>query len=138
MATVKDFRDLMCWQLARELVKEVYSLTREGAFAKDQGLKDQIQRAAVSIGSNIAEGFERGSNQEFVKFLSYAKGSAGEVVSLLCVSLDIGYITERQHTDLVEKLKSVSAMIAKLQTTLKQSPIRGPYYKPQPAPSTRT
>lgn len=137
MAGIKDFRELMCWQLARELVKDVYSLTRVGLFAKDYGLKDQIQRAVVSIGSNIAEGFERGSNQEFAKFLSYAKGLAAEVISQLYAALDVGYITEIQHTDLVNKLKSLGAIVAKLQTSLKQSTIQGLYYKPvTPNPHT--
>lgn len=142
MATVKKFEDLICWQFARELVKDVYSLTTVGLFAKDYGLKDQIQRAVVSIGSNIAEGFERGSNQEFIKFLSYAKGSAAEVISQFYVALDVGYITESQHTDLVNKLKSLGAMIAKLQTSLKHAPKPGLYYKdssqhPNQQPKTR-
>ena len=71
MAKVQKFEELKIWQVAREVAKRVYELTRRGEFAKDFGLKDQIQRAAVSIGSNIAEGFERDSNSELMKFLSY-------------------------------------------------------------------
>ena len=79
MATIKRFKDIVAWQKARELVKAVYGVTRTGAFSKDWGLKDQIQRAAVSICSNIAEGFERSGNKEFANFLWIAKGSTGEV-----------------------------------------------------------
>ena len=71
MAKVQKFEELKIWQVAREVAKRVYELTRSGEFAKDFGLKDQIQRAAISIGSNIAEGFERDSNSELMKFLSY-------------------------------------------------------------------
>ena len=78
MATIRSFTELRCWQEARLIAKDVYSLTRVGLFVKDHGLKDQVQRAAVSIGSNIAEGFERNGNKEFEKFLWIAKGSTGE------------------------------------------------------------
>jgi len=89
MATVKQFEDLICWQKARELTKEVYRAFKN---CSDSGLKDQIQRASVSILSNIAEGFERGTRQEFLNYLFIAKGSAGEVRAQLYVSLDIGYL----------------------------------------------
>ncbi len=134
MATVTDFRELKCWQQARVVAKEVYSLSRQGAFAKDYGLRDQIQRAAVSIGSNIAEGFERGSNQDFQKFLSYAKGSAGEVISQLYTAYDVGYLTQESFGEMVDKLKSVGAMMASLQSKLKSSTMRGLYHK---QPETR-
>lgn len=86
------FEDSEVWQMGRELVKEVYSQTRVGEFAKDFGLKDQIQRAAVSISSNVAEGYARRGNKEFVKFLWIAKGSAAEVQSQLYHARDLGYI----------------------------------------------
>ena len=81
MATIKRFEEIVAWQHGRVLVQKIYRLTGSGSFAKDRGLKDQIRRAAVSICSNIAEGFERSGNKEFVKFLWIAKGSAGEVAS---------------------------------------------------------
>ncbi|HRY62877.1 MAG TPA: four helix bundle protein [Candidatus Paceibacterota bacterium] len=89
MATVRKFEDLLCWNKARELSREVYKAFRN---INDRGLKDQIERAAVSVMSNIAEGFERGTKQEFLNYLFIAKGSAGEVRSQLYVALDVGYL----------------------------------------------
>jgi len=90
------FEDIEAWQLARTLVKTIYGLTAGGLFAKDWGLRDQIQRAAVSIGSNIAEGHGRRGNRELVNFLWIAKGSASELQSQLYDALDLGYITQEQ------------------------------------------
>lgn len=89
MATVQKFEDLICWQKARELTKEIYKIFKT---CPDYGFKDQIQRAAVSVMSNIAEGFERGTKQEFINYLFIAKGSAGEVRAQLYVALDTGYL----------------------------------------------
>jgi len=88
MATFNNFEDIEAWQKARQLTKRIYEITKKGALAKDYGLKDQIRRASVSIMSNIAEGFERGGNKEFIQFLSTAKGSSGEVRSQLYVIVD--------------------------------------------------
>ena len=82
----------------RELARAIYRISRQDAFARDSALRDQIRRAAISITSNIAEGFERSNNNEFLRFLSYAKGSTGEVRSQLYVALDEGYVTQ-QHFD---------------------------------------
>ena len=82
---VRYFEDLEVWKEARRLTNEVYATTRDTGFSKDFGLRDQIRRAAVSVMSNVAEGFERGGNQEFVQFLYIAKGSCGEVRSQLYV-----------------------------------------------------
>ena len=90
--TFTKFEDCEVWQLGRALVGEVYALTRKGAFAQDFGLRDQIQRAAVSVSSNVAEGYARRGNKEFVKFLWIAKGSAAEVQSQLHHAKDLGYI----------------------------------------------
>jgi len=90
----KSFEDLPVWQDARRLVNMIYKLTSLNKFQRDYGLRDQIQRAAVSIMNNISEGFERDNNKEFVKFLGYAKGSAGEVRSMLYIAYDLNYITE--------------------------------------------
>ena len=129
MATIKDFRDLKCWQEARVLAKEVYSKTGYGRFSKDYGLKDQVQRAAVSIGSNIAEGFERDSNQDFLKFLSYAKGSVGEVISQFYTAYDVGYVSVEDLEDMVARLKSIAAKIARLQYSIRSSGVKGLYHK---------
>ena len=129
MAKVRDFRDLRCWQDARILTKQIYELTSQGLFAKDFGLRDQIRRAAVSMGSNIAEGFERDSNAELIKFLAYAKGSAGEVMSQLYTALDVGYISQEDCDGLVAKLKALGASIARFQTTIKSSNVRGLMYR---------
>ncbi len=88
--TVKYFEDLEIWKLAREVTNRVYSLTRKDAFSKDFGLVDQIRRASVSVMSNIAEGFERGGNQEFIQFLFIAKASYGEARCQLHIAYDQG------------------------------------------------
>lgn len=87
---VRSFEDLIVWQMGIELVKRVYLLTATGSLSKDFGLRDQIRRASVSVPTNIAEGFERGSRKEYLQFLNFAKGSAGEVRSLLRVALEVG------------------------------------------------
>ena len=141
MATVQNFMELRCWQEARELTKEVYAVSNVGKFSSDFGLKDQMRRAAVSIGSNIAEGFERDNNAEFVKFLSYAKGSAGEVVSQLATALDVGYVDESCYSALVCRLNRISSMISKLQSSIRSSTVKGRYYMKSetapPKPETR-
>lgn len=86
---IKQFEDLKVWQSSREFVKSIYKLTSKTKFKNDYGFKDQIQRASVSIINNIAEGFERDNNKEFIRFLTFSKGSAGEVRSLLYVAKDL-------------------------------------------------
>lgn len=88
MATIEKFEDIEAWKKARELTRDVYTASKQAAFAKDFGLKDQIRRAAVSIMSNIAEGFERGGDKEFAQFIALAKGSSAEVRAQLYVALD--------------------------------------------------
>ena len=125
MPTIERFEDIESWQGARALVKAIYEITRQGDFARDYGLRDQIRRAAVSIMSNIAEGFERGSDREFRHFLHIAKGSAGEVRSLLYVALDLEYLDEPTHARLSDRADKLSRQIARF--------IR--YLGPEPAPS---
>jgi four helix bundle protein len=93
------FEDLDAWKVARELASLIYAHGRESSLSKDYGFKDQIQRAAVSVMNNIAEGFERGSNKDFAKFLFIARGSVGEVRSMLYLALDQGYITDGQFKE---------------------------------------
>ncbi|MCC5790751.1 MAG: four helix bundle protein [Opitutales bacterium] len=108
---IERFEDIESWQIARELTREIYSATKAGAFAKDYGLKDQITRASGSIMHNIAEGFDGGSNAEFVKFLRYAQRSATEVQSQLYVALDQSYITESQFKELYDQAAHARAKI---------------------------
>jgi four helix bundle protein len=90
---IKKFEDLEIWQLSRQLTGQVYNVTKDSSFSKDIGLVNQIRRASVSIMPNIAEGFERGSNKEFIQFLYIAKGSSGELRSQLYIALDQDYIS---------------------------------------------
>lgn len=108
------FEDIDAWKLARELTREIYRLTSQGLFAKDWGLKDQIQRAVVSIGSNIAEGHGRRGNREMVKFLWIAKGSASEVQSQLYVALDMKYITQDQFDKLYNDTNLIQVKLYRL------------------------
>ena len=125
---IKSFEDFEIWKEARHLTREIYTLSRASKFSKDFGLRDQMQRAAVSIMSNIAEGFERGGNQEFVQFLYIAKGSCGEVRSQLYVALDQEYVDQRVADKLLIILKRLSVMIKHLIDHLKRSGMRGPKY----------
>lgn len=124
MSSIKRFEEIEAWKKARELTKLVYNLTREGEWAKDFGLKDQIRRAAVSAMSNIAEGFERRSSAEFARFLVMAKGSAGEVRSQLYVALDLEYLDEKSSECVCRLAEAVSRMIAGLAGYLKGSETR--------------
>jgi four helix bundle protein len=129
MATIKKFEDLESWKVAREITKEIYRISKNDLFIRDYGLRDQICRASVSIMSNIAEGFERDGNKEFINFLSIAKGSSGEVRSQLYVALDQNYISENEFKVLYGKTTQNSRLIAGLMSYLKQSNIRGVKYK---------
>ncbi|TSC91277.1 MAG: 30S ribosomal protein S23 [Parcubacteria group bacterium Gr01-1014_2] len=126
MATIKSFEDLVCWQMARELTKEIY---KEFKYLKDYGFKDQIQRATVSVMSNIAEGFERGTNQEFLNYLYIAKGSAGEVRAQLYVALDVGYLNDETFKHLNNLCRRCSILISGLIKSLKVSGFKGLQYK---------
>ncbi len=109
---IECFEDLFTWQKGIELVKEIYLITEKKGLKTDYGLKDQLRRAAVSIPTNIAEGFERRSSKEYLNFLNIAKGSSGEVRSLLYVALEVGYIDKLEHQLLREKAKFISSSIA--------------------------
>ncbi len=100
MAGIERFEEIEAWRAARELTKQIYTASKNGSFSKDYGLRDQIQRAANSIMANIAEGFDGGSDREFIKFLGYAMRSATEVQSHLYVALDQGYIEQREFESL--------------------------------------
>jgi len=125
MASIERFEDIEAWKKARELTREIYRITNQGAFVKDFGLRDQIRRAAVSIMSNIAEGFGRGGNREFIQFLSTAKGSASEVEAQLYVALDAEYITEDQFQQLYGLAQSSGKMIGGFIRYLQKSEHKG-------------
>lgn len=125
MSKIERFEDLECWQRARAFRREVYRLSRSGEFARDFALIGQIRRAAISIGSNIAEGFERGGNRELIQFLSNAKGSAGETKDQLYVALDEGCITREQFDEAYAMGDSTSRLIGGFMSYLRQAPIAG-------------
>lgn len=115
---VERFEDLIAWQKARGLTRDVYKATGTGEFSRDFGLKDQIRRAAVSIMSNIAEGFERGRPSEFHQFLSVAKASCAELRAQLYVALDAGYITDDLFNELMLKAMEVGRIIGGLRSAV--------------------
>ncbi len=114
------FEDIDSWKKGRELTKAVYRITAQQKFFKDFGLRDQIQRASVSIMSNIAEGFDSGSDKAFVSFLRYSYRSASEVQSLLYVALDSGYIVEPDFQKCFEQASEAKRMIGGFIKYLKQ------------------
>ena len=115
---VQRFEDLIAWQKARVLTREIYQVTRQGEFAKDFGLRDQIQRAAVSIMSNIAEGFERGGRAEFHQFLSVAKASCAEVRAQLYVAIDVGYVDQTAFDRLLAQAEEVARIVGGLRASV--------------------
>jgi four helix bundle protein len=132
---VKHFEDLEIWKEARRLTKEIYRITSGQKFLKEFSLRGQIQSAAVSVMSNIAEGFERVGNQEFCQFLYVAKGSCGEVRSQLYVAVDQKYISTRELEELLNSLKRLSSMIGSLINHLKGSGMKRAKYN-RSSPST--
>jgi len=117
---VARFEDLVAWQKARELTKQIYSMTKRESFSKDFGLREQIQRSSVSIMSNIAEGFERGSRPEFHKFIVIAKASCAEVRSHLYVAFDVGYINNEEFNSVSSlAIIEVSKILGGLRSSLK-------------------
>jgi len=125
----KSFEELTVWQLSRELTQEIYDVTKKGSCKKDYGLSDQIRRASVSIMSNIAEGFERGGNKEFIQMLYIAKGSCGEVRSQLYIAYDQGYIDEDKHIRLSKLCRNISVKLSNFISALKESTYKGEKYK---------
>jgi len=133
---IETFEDIASWQKARELTKLIYQHSKRGEFARDFGLRDQIRRASTSIMSNIAEGFERGGDKEFVQFLSTAKGSCGEVRSQLYVAFDQEYLTQTDFDSLRQMTVSISRLISGFMNYLQRSDLRGNKYN-EPAAKPR-
>jgi len=118
---IENFVDLWVWQKGIALVKQIYLLTANGKLNRDFGLRDQLQRAVVSISTNIAEGFERSSRREYVRFLLIAKGSAGEVRSLLRVALEVGYIDQEQYNILRSSVLDLSRYLSNQIRSLREA-----------------
>ena len=129
MARIERFEDIEGWKKGRELRKAVYKHSQSGEFARDFSLKDQIRRAAQSVTSNIAEGFERGGNREFIQFLSGAKGSCSEVRDQLYTALDQKYVTQAEFDQLYNMATETSRLIAGFIKYLQQSEFRGTKFR---------
>ena len=129
MAAVKDFEELAIFQKARELSAKIYPVTRRGEFKYDTRFVQQIRAAAGSIMDNIAEGFERTGNKEFLNFLYIAKGSCGEVRSQLIRAKDVGYLTPEEYEELYTECRKLSASIMNLIKEIKASDLSGAKYK---------
>lgn len=121
MASIKHFDELVVWKKSRKLTNEIYISTQTGLLSKDYGLKDQIQRATVSVMSNIAEGFGYRSDPQFLKYLNIARGSICEVQSILYVALDIDYISNKRFNELLDLSTEIIFLIAALQRYLRKS-----------------
>ncbi len=121
MATFTRLEDIQVWQKARKLTRQIYEITANGNFAKDYGLRNQIQRASVSIMANVAEGFGRRSDKEFANFLNMAHGSVSEVQSHLYVALDLNYVSKDSFAELNGLLDEVSRMSLVLAQHLRKS-----------------
>ena len=122
MAKIEKFEDIDAWKLARALNAKIYTFAWEGNFARDYGFRDQICRAAVSIVSNIAEGFERNSRKSFLQFLAIAKGSAGEVRAQLYIAFDLGYVSHEQFDEAIKDVSRISRMLSRLMAYLEENP----------------
>lgn len=121
MAKFNSFEEIIAWQKARELNSELYLITGQGDFSKDYGLRDQIRRASISITSNIAEGFERETTKEFIRFLYIAKASSGEFRSQLYLATDLKYISNDEFERLNLKVSEISKLISGLIKYLKST-----------------
>jgi len=120
MSQIERFEDLIAWQKARILTRTIYEVTRQNAFSRDFGLASQIQRAAVSVMSNIAEGFERSTKVDFLRFLSMAKASCAEVRSQLYVALAAGYVLKPDFDRLLACAEEVARMIGRLRNSIER------------------
>ena len=124
--SIEKFEDLIAWQKARALQRDVYLHATRGRFAKDYVLSRQIRSAALSMSSNIAEGFERGNRNEFTQFLSIAKASCAEVRNDLYLAGDVGYIDEATATSLIARANEIGRIIGGLRSAVAKQRRRGP------------
>jgi four helix bundle protein len=110
----QGFRELKVWQEAKQLAVHIYRITTNEKFSKDYGLRDQVRRASVSIASNIAEGYEKESNKDFVRYLLIAKGSLSELRTQLEIALEIGYINDKVFEKIEDECQKINAMLINL------------------------
>lgn len=122
MAPIKRFEEIEAWQTAREVTRQLYILSDQGQFGRDFGFKDQIRRAAVSVMSNIAEGFESNTQALFINYLGHAKASAGEVRSQLYIAYDLGYVSTEQFNILAGQIRKCSSQVYNFMKYLKDQP----------------
>lgn len=109
--TINKFEEIECWRSALLITKKIYDLTSNPKFSRDWFLKDQVRRSIVSVSSNIVEGFERQNNNEFIRFLKIAKGSAGEARNQIYIAKIVDYISEEETKDIVKELENLSKQI---------------------------
>jgi four helix bundle protein len=112
MSKINGFEDLEVWQLSMALCTEIYALTNTDLFAKDFGLKDQIRRSAISVPSNISEGFERDSKNQFLYFLAISKGSCGELRTQLTIAYNLNYLPEEKYLQMKDKCIETSKQLS--------------------------
>lgn len=129
MSSFEKFEDIKAWKKARILTKEIYLIAQTPKLRRNFALKDQIIRCTISISANIAEGYERSSNKEFIYFLAIAKGSAGELRSFLYLLLDIELIQEADFNRLHKSITDISSLLSGLIKYLASSKIPGPRHK---------
>lgn len=120
MAKITRFEDLKIWKLSLSITKDIYDITSKGIFKRDFGLRDQIRRAIISVSSNIVEGFEKNNNNELIRYLKIAKGSAGEVRNQLHIALTVDHITEKEFEMIHSRLLDLTAQIGKFISYLEQ------------------
>ncbi len=116
----EGFENLNVWQRSRELVNHIYMITKDGKFVRDRILTDQIRKSAISVLSNISEGFERGSNVDFIRFLYISKASCGELRAQLFIARDQGYIGEKEFEQTMDTSRKISGMLGNLISYLKK------------------
>jgi four helix bundle protein len=131
MGKLKGIEDLQVWQSARLLAQGIEDLLNSGALDKNRALKMQIQRSSISVVSNIAEGFGRGGNKEFINFLSIARGSLAEVLSQLILARDFGYFPDHEYKILRESIENTAKLIGGMTRHLKRTAFTGSKYREQ-------
>lgn len=129
VAKIERFEDMDAWQAARKLMQMIYAVSTKGSFAKDYRLRDQIQGSAISVMSNIAEGFDAGGDAEFIRFLGYARRSASELQSQLYIALDQNYIDQQQFNRIYQQAIETKRLIGGFIRYLKKSQVQSPKSK---------
>lgn len=126
---IGKFEDLPIWKMSLKLTKKIYDVSSQQKFSKDFALRDQIRRAIISVSSNIVEGFEKNSNNEFIRFLKIAKGSAGEVRNQIYISLSVEYISQDQFNSINNELQDLSNQIGGFISYLEKCRFQGKFVK---------